>query len=64
MDSLFIPLLLLVLCFVFYADELMKDEPSKLTVIVYVFAAILATVAMLKMNGTGWLDLNFMNMAG
>ena len=64
MDSLFIPLLLLVLCFVFYADELMKDEPSKLTVIVYVFAAILAIVAMLKMNGTGWLDLNFMNMAG
>jgi len=62
MNSLFMPIFLLISSIAFFVQELDEDEPNKLNAIVYIFAVIFASIAMFKM--CGWLDLNQVNVAG
>ena len=62
MNSILLPVFLLIFSVAFFVQELDDDKPSKLNAIVYIFAVIFAYIAMFKM--CGWLDLNVVNAAG
>jgi len=64
MNSLLMPVVLWAFSVAFFVQELAEDEPNKLTVVVFIFAAVFASVAMYKMSGMGWQELNLINMAG
>jgi len=53
MSCLLMPVVVWAFSVVFFVQELAEDEPNKLTVMVYIFAAVFASVAMYKMGGMG-----------